>query len=112
MTALQWHHTQPFVCTASVDRNLRLWDARSGVCLLTLTGHRNIITQFHMAPLLLPLPLSEGTTSSSSDSNPNPNPPQPPTVSGADSGATDVIVTVSDDGTAKVFHINMPLLMQ
>lgn len=82
---------------------------------MSLSGHRNIVTQLHMTSLLLPLP--EATTASSSDdgsesSNVISTPPQPPSVVGANCGATDVIVTVSDDGTAKVFHINLPLLMQ
>ena len=38
ITSLQWHPTLPLIFTATTDGIVRLWDARTGHCLLTLTG--------------------------------------------------------------------------
>ena len=55
--------------------------------LLRLTGHTDIVTQLDM--IRLP---TEGA-------NDSPSP-------GSDAEATDVIVSVSDDHTARVYHVN------
>ena len=89
VVALKWHATLPVVVTACLDRVIRIWDARSGACLKELTGHKDIATNldFRQQPVV-------------TDDN------------GEKSTALgDVIVTVSDDGTAKVFHVNLQALV-
>ena len=44
VVALQWHSALPIVTTASLDRAVRLWDARNGALLLRLIGHTDILT--------------------------------------------------------------------
>lgn len=44
ITRLKWHPTLPLIFTATTDGIIRLWDARTGQCLITLTGgHSDII---------------------------------------------------------------------
>ena len=43
-------HAQPFssnVCSASGDKTVSVWDARSGLCVQTLYGHANSVN--HLA---------------------------------------------------------------
>eukprot|EP00603_Paraphysomonas_imperforata_P011762 CAMPEP_0114469584 /NCGR_PEP_ID=MMETSP0104-20121206/10799_1 /TAXON_ID=37642 ORGANISM="Paraphysomonas imperforata, Strain PA2" /NCGR_SAMPLE_ID=MMETSP0104 /ASSEMBLY_ACC=CAM_ASM_000202 /LENGTH=476 /DNA_ID=CAMNT_0001643257 /DNA_START=22 /DNA_END=1452 /DNA_ORIENTATION=+ len=89
VVALKWHATLPVVVTACLDRKVRIWDARSGACMQEFTGHRDIITNldFCQQPVV------------SNDKG------QMSTVQG------DVIVSVSDDGTAKVFVVNLQALL-
>jgi WD40 repeat protein len=39
VSKLAWHDSAPLVYTASTDGVIRLWDARSGELLYSLTGH-------------------------------------------------------------------------
>lgn len=75
VTKLRWHARLPLVYTAGTDGALRLWDARSGVLLQTLTGHEDMVVDFALA-------CGEGSRG-------------------------DVVLTGSDDGTAKVFYVQM-----
>jgi len=43
ITRLCWHPVHPFIFTAASDGNVRIWNARSGICILTLTGHTSTI---------------------------------------------------------------------
>lgn len=43
---LRWHATLPLIYTAATDGVVRVWDARSGVLLLALTGHEDMILDF------------------------------------------------------------------
>jgi ribosome assembly protein SQT1 len=89
VVALKWHATLPVVVTACLDRIIRIWDARSGACVQEFTGHRDIVTNldFRQQPVV-------------TDSN------------GVKSTATgDVVVSVSDDGTAKVFVVDVQALV-
>jgi WD40 repeat protein len=91
-----------------VDMSIRLWDARNGACIKIFTGHTNIITGFDMMPLLLPLPEVLGTEllpKQGDFSNSELPPPVPLEVN------TDVIASVSDDGTARIFHYNILQLL-
>jgi ribosome assembly protein SQT1 len=82
---LRWHSTLPLITTAALDKMVRVLDARNGSLLLELSGHTNIITNLDL--MSIPAELIIG------DKN-DPN------------NETDIIVSVSDDNTAKVFHIN------
>lgn len=82
----------------------------AGSLVLELTGHRNLVTSVSMRSMwpaathsLLPSKASaaEGETSSAG----------PPVGGGICTGSTDVIISVSDDKTARVFHVNMPGLL-
>jgi angio-associated migratory cell protein len=77
VTKLQWHVRLPLVYTAATDGALRLWDARSGALLQTLTGHEDMVVDFALA-------CGEGP-----------------------GGRGDVLVTGSDDNTAKVWCVNL-----
>ena len=82
VVSLRWHSTLPVICSAALDNSVRLWDARNGALLKEFTGHRDLVTSIVM--------LSIGGSGSSG-------------VEAAVPGATDAIVSVSDDNTAKVF---------
>jgi WD40 repeat protein len=43
LTRLQWHPQLPLCFTASTAGAIRLWDARNGTLLSTLTGHTDVI---------------------------------------------------------------------
>ena len=81
VVALSWHSKYPSVTTSSLDGNIRVWDARSGAMLLELTGHMNSVTSLDMKCI-------QGGE-------------------GEGEGDVDIISSVSDDLTAKVFHIRM-----
>eukprot|EP01134_Creolimax_fragrantissima_P005480 CFRG5480T1 len=38
-----WHPTEPIVFTGSLDHTVRAWDARTGECLKSMTGHNDAI---------------------------------------------------------------------
>lgn len=40
---MAWHGTGRYLCTASDDMTLRLWGARDGASLRTLSGHTNYV---------------------------------------------------------------------
>ncbi len=77
VTKLRWHTRLPLVYTAATDGAIRLWDARSGALLQTLTGHDDMVVDFALA-------CGEGP-----------------------GGKGDVLLTGSDDGTAKVWYVNL-----
>lgn len=85
VVSLKWHSSLPVICTAALDNSVRLWDARNGALLKEFTGHRDLVTSIDL------LPIGRCIGSSSVEE------------AAAVSGATDVIVSVSDDNTAKVF---------
>ena len=89
VVALKWHANLPVVVTACLDRVIRIWDARSGSCVKEMAGHRDIITNldFRQQPVLSKKDKEEVTTFG------------------------DVIVSVSDDGTAKVFFVDLRTLV-
>lgn len=91
--ALKWHQSLPIIVTAALDNILRLWDARNGSLLCRFTGHNNLILNFDMHPFHINTASSNTQPDVSSNSNESGN-------------FSDVIVTVSDDGTAKVFMIH------
>lgn len=45
ITRLRWHPTLPLVFTTSISGKIRLWDARTGGLLTTLTGHTDVINE-------------------------------------------------------------------
>jgi WD40 repeat protein len=100
--------SRPTVVSASLDRCIHIWDARSGSQLLELTGHTNLVTNFALRTFLgdnssLPVPPNNNSSSNSSTSN---------SSNGGASDGVDVIVSVSDDFTAKVFHLNIAALAE
>lgn len=81
ITRLRWHPNLPMIFASYTDGAVRLWDARSGNLIHTLTGGKadNQINDFSVETLSLK---------------------QEP--------AADVLViTAYDDGTAKVFRVNL-----
>jgi WD40 repeat protein len=86
--SLQWHPSLPLIATASLDFALRLWDARSGTCLITLTGHRNLITNLDFKLVALPSPLPNSRSQ------------------------CEVLSSVSDDGTVKIYVVEAEGLLE
>ncbi len=116
VSAMKWHASAPLVATSSGDLALRLWDVRSGSCLRSFTGHSALITGFDMRslpePAVLPAPVSSSAITESESSLSSDLPPAPPAVPASAPGFyTDVIVSVSDDNTAKVFVYNAAELL-
>lgn len=114
VVALKWHYRVPIVATVALDLAIRLWDARSGVCLTVLTGHSRMVTNFDMAALPRPVPV--GVSTSLADTSHVYADHATAEVSMAPAQRapqhyTDVIVSVSDDQTAKVFLIDVPSLL-
>ncbi len=114
MVSLQFHFSLPLIITSAVDNVVRVWDCRTGgrpvfieikfvhlnrFCSLLgnilsqLTGHQDSVTMVHIAPIWL---------NSAS-----------PTMMVADdmNEASDVVITVSDDKTARIFHLNAHYLL-
>lgn len=82
VVALKWHSKLPVISTAALDQIVRVWDARSGSLLVQLTGHNDLVTNLDM--------MSQAFLSPNS----------------ASGNGEEIIATVSDDGTSKIFHIN------
>lgn len=89
VVSLKWHSTAPLVITAALDTLIRIWDSRTGSLVLQLTGHRDLVTCIEMTPF-------QQSVFVGSDGRINP---------------TDLIISMSDDKSAKIFHINSNLLM-
>lgn len=87
VVALVWHSSLPLVCTAALDNVVRIWDARNGALLQELTGHNDLVTSIDMVPI----------------TNAN-------RVEGC-GDATDMIVSVSDDHTSRIFYVNTATLI-
>lgn len=87
VVALAWHSTLPLVATAALDNVVRVWDARNGALLLELTGHNDLVTSIEMVPVT-----AENRVDGCGD-------------------ATDMIISVSDDKTARVFMVNVHSLV-
>jgi hypothetical protein len=83
VVALAWHSVLPLVVTAALDNVIRVWDARNGALLKELSGHSDLVTGIEMTPIT-----AENRVEGAGD-------------------ATDIIVSVSDDKTARVFLVNM-----
>jgi WD40 repeat protein len=84
VVALKWHKTLPVICSAALDNIVRIWDARNGSMLLALSGHRDLVTNFEVSTVLF------------EESN---------------GAKKDLIATVSDDGTSKIFLLDMNSLI-
>ena len=87
VVSLVWHSSLPIVCTAALDNVVRIWDARNGALLEELTGHNDLVTSIDMVPIT-----AENRVEGCGD-------------------ATDMIISVSDDKTARVFLINVHSLV-
>lgn len=90
VVALRWHDTLPIICTAALDNVIRIWDARNGALLTELTGHTDLVTNLEMVSVQSYAGIANGPISNN---------------------ATDIIVTVSDDKTSKVFMVDMNALL-
>lgn len=82
VVSLKWHATAPVIVSAALDKLVRIWDARSGALLQSLSGHRDAVTSVEFSALVC--------------------------EDGADS---DVVVSVSDDRTARVFYVSCGALL-
>jgi WD40 repeat protein len=80
VVALQWHPDLPFLCTGSLDCAVRLVDARSGEVFRLFTGHLDGVTTVSLVKL------------QNNSTGPAEN--------------ISSIVSLSDDGSAKVFFVN------
>jgi WD40 repeat protein len=87
VVSLAWHATLPLIATAALDNVVRIWDARNGALLQELTGHNDLVTSIEMVPIT-----AENRVEGSGD-------------------ATDMIISVSDDKTARVFMLNVHALV-
>lgn len=87
VVALVWHSSLPLIATAALDNVVRIWDARNGALLQELTGHNDLVTSIDMVPIT-----SENRIDGTGD-------------------ATDMIISVSDDKTARIFLVNMNSLV-
>lgn len=87
VVACQWHSTLPLVVTAALDRMVRVWDGRNGRCCIELSGHTDLIVSLALATI----PASEQESTSLD-------------------GKADMIVSVSDDHTARVFVLDFAAL--
>ena len=92
VVALIWHAKYPTVTTSSLDNNVRIWDARSGSMLVKLSGHMNNVTSLHGK-------YCDGATDNNDTSD------------SSNSNDIDVISSVSDDYTTKVFHVHIKALI-
>ncbi|KAJ1454298.1 WD40-repeat-containing domain protein [Pelagophyceae sp. CCMP2097] len=88
VTALQWHPSEPRLYSSSADRCVRLWDARSGVCLHVLTGHGDVV-------LALSVAFSHHRVDLSAEQK---------------GASTDVVLSAGDDHTARVFDVDVAAL--
>lgn len=76
ITRLQWHPTLPLVFTSSSDGIVRLWDARNGSLVKTLTGHVDMINDLNVC-----------------------------FIDPENEGGTAIIVSGSDDKTVRVYEL-------
>lgn len=77
VVSIQWHDKLPFVCSTALDGFVRVWDARNGSCTHLLSGHSKFVTNLDI-------------------------------LSSQESERESItIISVSDDHTAKVFHVNL-----
>lgn len=49
-TQMQFLANSPFLLSTSVDRTLRLWDARNGQCMHVYQGHQDMILSLACSP--------------------------------------------------------------
>lgn len=103
VVALRWHPTAMLVCTAALDNAVRIWDARSGLALAVLTGHRDLVTNIFFASALGGLS-SGGATSSTVAVTSD-------IVNDRIEAFMDCIVSVSDDSTSRVFFVDSASLL-
>jgi len=108
---LRCHSDLPLVSTACIDRIIRLWDARSGVCVRHFTGHTDIITHIHMSKLPVSSSSSSTIISSNTDDSMSPQMSEASDRIEKKENDTDVIASVSDDGTVRIFHYNAQSLL-
>mmetsp|Transcript_25402 Transcript_25402/g.45852 ORF Transcript_25402/g.45852 Transcript_25402/m.45852 type:complete len:479 (-) Transcript_25402:94-1530(-) len=78
ITRLKWHPTLPLVFTSSSDGIVRVWDARNGSLVKTLTGHADMINDLDVC-----------------------------FIEPENQGGTAVIVSGSDDKTIRIFEMNV-----
>ena len=84
ITRLQWHPTLPVVLCAYADGTIRVWDVRNAALLQTLTGHSDMINDMDFVVG------AAGTTGNDNM----------------------VVLSGSDDQTARVFELNLSTLLQ
>lgn len=83
ITRLRWHPTLPLVFTSSSDGSVRVWDARNGSLVATLTGHADMINDLDVC-----------------------------FIDPENQGGTAVIVSGSDDETVRVYELDVKEALQ
>mmetsp|Transcript_8109 Transcript_8109/g.11677 ORF Transcript_8109/g.11677 Transcript_8109/m.11677 type:complete len:514 (-) Transcript_8109:207-1748(-) len=78
ITRLQWHPTLPLVLTSMSDGSVRLWDARNGSLVQTVTGHSDMINDLSVE-----------------------------FVTPEQNGGTAIVVSGSDDKTVRLYEIDI-----
>ena len=86
VVSLVWQRTLPLVTTASLDHIVRVWDARNGNQVISLTGHSQPITN------VTSLSFIHGTDATQEISS---------------SKEVEAIVSVADDQTARLFVLDL-----
>jgi ribosome assembly protein SQT1 len=81
ITRLKWHPTLPLLFASYSDGAVRLWDARNGTMLQTITGHLDMINDMEIVYV-------------------------------DPAGGTAVIVSGSDDKTARIYEIDIHAALQ
>lgn len=96
---LKWDARAPTVFTASVDCTVRVWDARTGLCSSVLVGHSDMVLNLdvgyrsHLAPAIKDE--AEGSAGGAGAA----------ASADASGGERVVVVSVSDDKSARVFLV-------
>jgi ribosome assembly protein SQT1 len=80
ITRLQWHPSVALVFTCYTDGSVRLWDARNGQLLQTLTGSTDVLNDL--------------------------------SVQFTNGGKSAIIMTASDDGNLRIFHVDIASLVE
>ena len=80
ITRLQWHPSLALVFSSYTDGAVRLWDARNGQLLKTLTGSTEVLNDL--------------------------------CVQFTNGGKSSIVMTASDDGNLRVFHVDVASLLE
>lgn len=99
-----FHPNKPMLFTVCADGALREWDARSGQCTRTITGHSDMLQDFVLR-VGGATPPSAAATGGEGGGEAEAEAGGDNESGAAAAGGEDLIVTCSDDNTCRVFHV-------